>query len=154
MSGHTRVTQKHTELNYYGFVIILMTLSLIGCSSTAGIEGSVSANTGQGGQTVYSKYVIINNDSLARDIQIVDMKSDFVGNLLRAHVSLVNKDNDTINFQFKFSWFDEGGREIDPDTDAWTPVILYGNESKSLQGVAPNPNAKEFKIKIRGLYNE
>lgn len=154
MSDHTRATSRHTRLNYYGFVVILMTLSFIGCSSTAGIEGSMSATTEQGGQTVYSKQVVINNDSLARDIQIVDMKSDFVGNLLRAQVSLVNKDNDTINFQFKFSWFEESGREIDPDTDAWTPVILYGKESKSLQGVAPNPNAKEFKIKIRELSNE
>lgn len=154
MSDHTRVSLRHMGLSYYGFVIILMASSFIGCSSTAGIEGSMSAATGQDGQTAYSKYVIINNDSLARDIQIVDMKSDFVGNLLRAHVSLVNKDNDTLNFQFKFSWFEESGREIDPDTDAWTPVILYGKESKSLQGVAPNPNAKEFKIKIRELYNE
>lgn len=154
MSDHTRVSLRHMGLSYYGFVIILMASSFIGCSSTAGIEGSMSAAPGQDGQTTYSKYVIINNDSLARDIQIVDMKSDFVGNLLRAHVSLVNKDNDTLNFQFKFSWFEESGREIDPDTDAWTPVILYGKESKSLQGVAPNPNAKEFKIKIRELLNE
>lgn len=154
MSDHTRVSLRHIGLSYYGFVIILMASSFIGCSSTAGIEGSMSAAPGQDGQTTYSKYVIINNDSLARDIQIVDMKSDFVGNLLRAHVSLVNKDNDTLNFQFKFSWFEESGREIDPDTDAWTPVILYGKESKSLQGVAPNPNAKEFKIKIRELYTE
>lgn len=154
MSDHTRVSLRHMGLSYYGFVIILMASSFIGCSSTAGIEGSMSAAPGQDGQTTYSKYVIINNDSLARDIQIVDMKSDFVGNLLRAHVSLVNKDNDTLNFQFKFSWFEESGREIDPDTDAWTPVILYGKESKSLQGVAPNPNAKEFKIKIRELYTE
>lgn len=154
MNDHTRVSLRHMGLSYYGFAIILMASSFIGCSSTAGIEGSMSAATGQGDQTTYSKYVIINNDSLARDIQIVDMKSDFVGNLLRAHVSLVNKDNDTLNFQFKFSWFEESGREIDPDTDAWTPVILYGKESKSLQGVAPNPNAKEFKIKIRELYTE
>ncbi len=154
MSDHTRLSLRHMGLSYYGFVIILMASSFIGCSSTAGIEGSMSAAPGQDGQTTYSKYVIINNDSLARDIQIVDMKSDFVGNLLRAHVSLVNKDNDTLNFQFKFSWFEESGREIDPDTDAWTPVILYGKESKSLQGVAPNPNAKEFKIKIRELYTE
>lgn len=154
MSYHARAASMQIKLAYYGFVIILMALSLTGCSTTAGIEGSMSAATGQDGQTVYRKNVIINNDSLARNIQIVDMKSDFLGNLLRAHVSLLNKDNDTINLQFKFSWFDEGGRELDPDTDAWTPVILYGNESKSLQGVAPNPNAKEFKIKIRELHNE
>lgn len=154
MSDYTKITSKHTKLNYYGFIIILMAVSFIGCSTTAGIEGSMSAATGQNGQTVYRKNVIINNASLARNIQIADMKSDFVGNLLRAHVSLLNKDNDTMNLQFKFSWFDENGREIDPDTDAWTPVILYGNESKSLQGVAPNPNAKEFKIKIRELQDE
>ena len=70
MSDHTRATSRHTGLNYYGFVVILMALSFIGCSSTAGIEGSMSATTEQGGQTVYSKQVVINNDSLARDIQI------------------------------------------------------------------------------------
>lgn len=154
MSDQPGATSKHAGLNFYGFVIVSMALSFIGCSSTAGIEGSMSATAGQGSQTEYRKQVIVNNKSLARNIQIVDMKSDFVGNLLRANVSLVNKDNDTIHIQFKFSWFEESGREIDPDTDTWTPVILYGNESKSLQGVAPNPNAKEFKIKIRELLNE
>lgn len=151
MSDHTRATSMHTKRAYYGFIIMVVALSLIGCSTTAGIEGSLSATTGQDGQTVYKKNVIVNNDSLARNVQIVDMKSDFVGNLLRAHVSLLSKDNDTQNLQVKFSWFDEGGRELDPDTEAWTPVILYGNESKSLQGVAPNPTAKEFKVKIREL---
>jgi uncharacterized protein YcfL len=30
----------------------------------------------------------------------------------------------------------------------WLPLVLSGNESKTLQAVAPNAAAREFKIKI------
>ncbi|HHT9160143.1 MAG TPA: YcfL family protein [Candidatus Brocadiaceae bacterium] len=135
---------------YLCFAIVIVAFSATGCA-TSGIEGSATVVTGSAGQTVSTKYVIINNKRLARGIQIVDLKPDFVGDVLRASVSVVNKYSKTLNFQYKFSWFDENGREIDPDSDAWTPVLLYGNESKELQGIAPNSSAKEFKIKIRKL---
>lgn len=128
----------------------LMTVTLAGCS-TAGIEGSASAVSGQGDQTVAKNQITRNNDLKLGNLHITDLKADFTGSLLRAHVSLLSKDNDTLHFQYRFSWFDENGREIDSDTDAWTPLIIYGNESRALQAIAPAPDAKEFKINIRKL---
>jgi hypothetical protein len=38
---------------------------------------------------------------------------------------------------------------VDPNTDAWTPVILHGFETVTVPGVAPSPDVKSFKINIR-----
>ena len=91
-----------TGLNHCCIAFVLITLTLAGCS-TAGIEGSASAVSRQKGQTVVNNQVIINNNYLATNLQITDLKADFVGNLLIAHVALLNKNNDTINFQYRFS---------------------------------------------------
>ncbi len=122
--------------------------SLSGCAPTAGIEGSAEqigpADSGQ-----YSSYVVVNNPKMARGIQIVDLETGYAGNLLKANVTLVSKYSDTQNFKYKFSWFDADGVEIDANSTPWIPMLLYGNETKTIQGVAPNPTAKKFKIKLR-----
>ncbi|MBN1553065.1 YcfL family protein [bacterium] len=128
---------------------VLMVLATGCVRRTSGVQGSASSSVSPSGQVAYSNYVIINNQELSRGIQIVDLKSRYVYDMLQANVIIVNKYNKTLNIQYKFSWFDEAGMEIDVDSSAWTPVILYGNETKTLQGTAPNPSAVEFKINIR-----
>jgi len=54
-----------------------------------------------------------------------------------------------LDFQYKFAWLNKDGIEINPDGGPWTPLIMYGNESRTVQSVAPNPSAREFRIKIR-----
>jgi len=39
--------------------------------------------------------------------------------------------------------------EVDSARSAWIPIYLNGRETKTIQGLAPNPSAKTFKIKIR-----
>lgn len=153
MFHHTTKKTTDAGLIRLWIAVGLMAVTLAGCS-TAVIEGSASAVSGQKDQTVAKKQVSRNNDLKAGDLHITNLKADFAGNLLRAHVSVLNKDNDTRHFQYRFSWFDEGGYEIDSDTDAWTPLILYGKESRALQAIAPAPGAQEFKIKIRKLSGE
>jgi len=122
----------------------------MGCA-TSGIAGKARAVATPSGDTQLTKCVVINNPALARGLQIVDMQHSYAGDLLKAQVTVVSKYSRTLNVQYKFSWFNEQGIEINPDGGPWTPLILYGNETKSLQGVAPNPSAKEFKIQIRGM---
>ncbi|HPJ72967.1 MAG TPA: YcfL family protein, partial [bacterium] len=86
---------------------------LSGCSSSAGISGSVTATEVAPGVYEYSEFVVVNNPSLADDIQIVKMYTDFVGDLMRATVTLVSKESDTQNVLYNFSWFDGQGVEID-----------------------------------------
>jgi uncharacterized protein YcfL len=129
-----------------------MLLCLAGCASdrTAGIEGTAGMGAGPDGASAVSKYVIVNNSKLARGIQVVDLRSlRTASNLLRASVTVVSKYSKTLEFQYKFAWFDAQGMEIDPEARPWTPVTLYGNETKTLQATAPNSAATEYKIKIR-----
>ena len=132
-----------------GVVSIGLMLGILTGCATSGIEGNASAVKMTDGGTQLSKYVIVNNPKLARSIQIVNLQQSYVGDLLKAQVSLVSKNSKTLNFQYKFAWFDGQGVEINLEGSPWTPLVFYGFETKSLQAVAPNPSAREFKIKIR-----
>ncbi len=121
-----------------------------GCrSTTSGIEGSSTVMRDADGGYQYSEYVVVNNPKVARGLQIVDLDQQFVGDILRAQVTLASKYSKTQNFRYRFSWFDETGVELDAGARHWLPLIMYGNETKTLQGVAPNPAARQFKINIR-----
>jgi uncharacterized protein YcfL len=93
--------------------------------------------------------VIVNNPKVARGLQIVDIATQFAGNIMEADVTLVSKYSDTEQYQYKFSWFDSDGIELDSESNAWIPFIIYGNETKTFRGTAPNPSAKQFKINIK-----
>jgi len=123
-------------------------VALSGCAATSGIAGSAAVVKGPEGYLQESR-VVVDNDSLARAIKITDLKSTFAGDLLKANVTLYSKRTDTLALQYKFRWYNSQGIEIDPESSPWQPIIIYGRETKSVQSVAPNPSAKEFKIEIR-----
>ena len=129
-------------------IALPLMIALSGCSSTSGIQGS-SAIMEDGSGIQHSEYVIVNNPKVARGLQIVDIATQFAGNLLIADVTLVSKYSDTEQYQYKFAWFDSDGIEIDSEANVWTPFIMYGNETKTFRGAGPNPSAKQFKINIR-----
>lgn len=121
-----------------------------GCRTTSGIEVGAAAVQTPDGNYQLSKLQVINNERLAGAIQVVDVRSAFVGDLLRANLTLVSSSSRTQDFQYKFVWFDASGMEVYPDANAWTPMLLYGHESKAIQATAPAPSVREFKVKIRG----
>ena len=83
------------------------------------------------------------------DIKVLDTRSRVINDLLQVNMELENGYSHPYNLEYKFSWYDSGGMEIDPGRTAWIPFHLNGRETKSVQGVAPNPSAKAFKIKLR-----
>ena|SRR6266568_2535762 len=134
----------------FGTAVALLALTcLAGCSTTAGIEAVGTTTWNQEGARELQSKVIINNSSLAGDIQVMDAKSALAGDLMRAQVTLKSKDRDTVPIQYRFEWYDANGMEIGAGTSAWKPFLIYGRESRSLQGVAPDPRAREYKLKIR-----
>ncbi|MEA1926944.1 MAG: YcfL family protein [Candidatus Auribacterota bacterium] len=130
-------------------IALPLLIALAGCSSTAGIQGSSAMMTDSSGDIEHSEYVIVNNPKVARGLQIVDMATKRIGNMLQASITLVSKYSDTEEYQYKFAWFDADGFELDPEGNAWIPFIMYGNETKTIQGVSPNPSARQFKINLR-----
>jgi uncharacterized protein YcfL len=130
-------------------VAITAALGLVGCSTTAGVEATGKTTWDEQGARSLEKNVVFNNSGLTGDIQIVDIKSVLTGDVMRVQATLRSKDKDTLPFQYRFDWYDGGGLEINSGAGSWKPLILYGRESKTIQAVAPDPRAKEFKLKIR-----
>jgi uncharacterized protein YcfL len=128
---------------------LMAIISLSGCSTTAGVEATGKTTWNDEGARELSKKVVFNSSSLAGDLQIVDMQSTLAGNLMKAQATLKSKDRDTMSFQYRFDWYDAGGMEINSGAGSWKPLIITGRESKTIQSVAPDPRAKEFKLKIR-----
>lgn len=122
---------------------------LAGCSTTAGVETTGKMSWDEQGARTLEKNVVFNNSGLKGDIQIVDVKSSMAGDIMRAQATLRSKDRDTLPFQYRFEWFDASGMEINSGSGSWKPLLLNGRESKTIQAVAPDPRAKEFKLKIR-----
>jgi len=130
----------------------LLAGSATGCRyGSSGIQANAAvAQTPEGGVST-SKYVLINNTKLANGIQVVDLRQAFANDILQAQVTVVSKSSRTQNFQYKFQWYNAQGSEVEADRFPWTPVALYGFDSKSLSATAPNPTVREFRINIRAL---
>jgi uncharacterized protein YcfL len=116
---------------------------------TSGTEVVGVMVAGPDGQEEMSRAVIVNNAKLGRQIQVVDVRHEYAGDILKASLTLTSKYAGTLKFQYKFAWFNDAGVEVRQDTDAWTPVVLYGNETRTVQGLAPSPDVKAFKVNIR-----
>jgi uncharacterized protein YcfL len=102
-----------------------------------------------GGDYAFSNFVLINNKALLRDLQITDIKSKMVNDLMQAQVQVLNKTSRTFSFEYSFNWFDASGFQVTGVGEHWSPVVINGNEVKSLNGVAPTPEASQFKVQIR-----
>lgn len=128
---------------------LIAAFGLTGCSTTAGVETTGKMTWDEQGARSLEKHVVFNNSGLRGNIQIVDVKSAMAGDIMRAQATLRSKDRDTLPFQYRFDWYDASGLEINSGAGSWKPLVLYGRESKTIQAVAPDPRAKEFKLKIR-----
>ncbi len=120
-----------------------------GCiQKTSGTE-VVGVMTSPQDQSGMSRAIIVNNAKFGRTVQVVDVRHEMEGDLLKVNLVLTSKYAGSTKFQYKFAWYDAAGLEVRPNTDAWNPVILHGFETVSVHGVAPGPDVKSFKVNIR-----
>ena len=143
--------RKTAAAVFFAAAALLATVSLNGCSTTAGVEASGKTVWNEEGARELSKKVVFESSRLAGDLKVIDMQSALAGNMMRAQATLKSKDGDTLSFQYRFDWYDASGMEINSGAGSWKPLIITGRETKTVQSVAPDPRAKEFKLKIRNI---
>jgi uncharacterized protein YcfL len=123
---------------FFALPIIACAALLSGCwTSVMEIDGSSAGN------------VTVNFKNSPVDIKVLDTRSRFIGGLLQVSQELESGISHPYRLEYKFSWYDSGGMDIDSARSAWIPLYLNGREVKSIQGLAPNPAAKAFKIRFR-----
>jgi uncharacterized protein YcfL len=129
-------------------VLLTILVTLSGCSTTAGVEARGKTGWDDEGKRVLEKRVTYESGSLEGDLQIVDLKSAMVNDIMRAQATLRSRDRDTLPFEYRFEWFDANGFEVGTK-EAWKPLLLSGKETKNIQSTAPDPRAREFVLKLR-----
>lgn len=143
------IRMKEFSVRAITAVVITVSLGLGGCSTTGGVEATGKTGWDDQGARSLETNIVFSSSGLKGDVNIVDLKSTLAGDIMRAQVLLRSKDNDTLQLQYRFEWYDAGGTEINSGSGSWKPLILNGRETKTVQGVAPDPRAKEFKLKLR-----
>lgn len=128
---------------------MLLAVSLTGCSfSSGGSAGGRAAWDDQGAPILKTK-VEFDNPYLARNVEITNATSSRVGDLMMAQVAIHSKTDATLNLLYKIEWYDLNGMALSTASATWKPLLIYGREIKSVQGVAPDPRGREYKLLLR-----
>ena len=123
---------------------------LSGCSATSGAAGRArEVGRTDAGAPLLDTKVVYNSTALSRKVAIDEMTSSKAGDMLLAQVTMHSKAGDTINLQYKFEWFDLNGLALNAASATWKPLLIYGKESKTIQGLAPDPRGREYKLLLR-----
>lgn len=122
---------------------------LSGCSATSGTEGRAKLGWTDEGAPLLNTKVVYNSSSLSRKVTIEEMTSSKSGDMMLAQVTMRSKAGDTLNLQYKFEWYDLSGLALNASSATWKPLIIYGKESKTIQGLAPDPRGRDYKLLLR-----
>ena len=131
---------------------VLCFVCLMACASSTSNVGVGEFVFTPDGNYSFSNYVLINNQELSRYIQIVDIKGRIVNDLMQAQIEVLNKYDRDYNFEYRFQWYDDKGFEMRSVKEHWIPVLIYGQEAKTLVGIAPNPESVKFRVNIRSAH--
>ncbi|MBE0502802.1 MAG: YcfL family protein [Desulfuromonadales bacterium] len=130
-------------------LLIVGMVALSGCSATSGAEGRAKVGWTDDGAPLLNTKVVYNSSNLSRKVAIEEMTSSKAGDMLLAQVTMRSKAGDTLNLQYKFEWFDLNGLALNAASATWKPLIIYGKESKTIQGLAPDPRGRDYKLLLR-----
>ena len=131
-------------------VLLIVGMAVLsGCAATSGAEGRAKVGWRDDGAPLLNTKVVYNSTSLSRKIAIDEMTSSKAGDMLLAQVTLHSKAAETLSFQYKFEWFDLNGLALNAASATWKPLIIYGKESKTIQGLAPDPRGRDYKLLLR-----
>lgn len=119
--------------------VLLLAMALSACSkATSGISIESS-----------NQNVVIGNRLLANSLEIEKALISEVNGLMKAGVPVTSKTNSDMRLQYRFYWYDAQGLEVAGSNSPWRQFVLHGKDSVTLQAVAKNPNATQYRINIR-----
>lgn len=124
---------------------VLLAIVIAGLTGVTGCSAPVEGIRTDSNEN-YIKY---HSAQMRSRVKLIDLKSRRVGDILQASAELKNGWDNTLDFQYKFKFFDKDGFEVGVDSRPWTPITLIGQETANVQAVAPNPSATSFKIYIQ-----
>ncbi len=129
--------------------VLILTAGLVwlpGCQSVNTVERAAP----EGRRQMVDDKRVSTDYTLSRSLQVTAVNETTVsGDMLKIQVEVRNTSSRPKNFNYKFEWFDMDGMAVDSPLSAWKPARLKGKETMMLTAAAPNPRAKDFKLKLQ-----
>ena len=100
-----------------------------------------------------SGQVRVDNSSFASDVNVVDISSVMVADLIKASALIQSKSSTDLRLQYKFTWYDASGFTVEDEANSWKSVKLHGKQQLQVGAVAPNSQATRFDIYVREAFS-
>jgi len=114
-----------------------------GCYSTAGTSVVVNHETGT--SALYE-----GNTRLHNAVAVTGVTYDTVpAGLNRVNFQLASLVQRRLHLQYRISWYNSEGMEIDAESRTYRPLVLQGMDAVTVTGVANSPSAVTSRIHIR-----
>lgn len=114
-----------------------------GCHTTAGT--SVVLNHDSGGSVIYE-----GNTRLHNAVAVTAVTYDKVpAGLNRVNIQITSLVQHNLHLQYRISWYNAEGMEIDGAGRTYRPLLLHGADSVTVTGVANHPSAVTSRLRIR-----
>jgi uncharacterized protein YcfL len=116
--------------------------------------GCQTVNTTETAQPAFQRNMVaekrvITDGSLARKVQVQGVNvSDGPGGFLKVQAEVLNTTRSYQRFAYKWEWFDKDGNVVEGPSSVAVTRQVEGKESLFIQGVAPNPTVRYFRLKL------
>ena len=116
-----------------------------GCHTTAGTSVVLRHDDG-------SSLLVEGNTRLKNEVAVTAVTYDKVPNgLNRVNIQLTSLVQRQVHLQYRISWYNAEGMEIDGAGRTYRPLVLQGLDSVTVTGVANHPSAVTSRIRVREL---
>ena len=132
--------------NYLVLALAAGALAFAGCTTTV---NSVENTQKVGSSLVITDTRVVTDTDLARSVAVVAVNTITTpAGFLKVQVQLKNHTFSRKNFLYRFEWFDINGMQVNNIVSASIPEEIEGGETKFINGLAPNPDCKDFRLKF------
>jgi uncharacterized protein YcfL len=128
---------------------------LLACLGGAAAAGCIhNVNTVERAEPMATPQVVndkrVEADSgLVEKAKCVGVRETVVGDLVKIQVEIYNSTTQTQTIHYRFEWYDSAGIFVDSPMSIWKSETLQAKETKPLVSIAPNPNARDFRLKLQ-----
>ncbi len=126
-------------------VAMVMGIGMIGLAGCENTSGTIVKTDHQSGSSI----IIEENARLARRIDVKETVYDEVNGLRRVCIKLASTSNKRLHVDYRISWFDASGMELDAQTKSYRSLIIEGHDAVTVSGVANSPAAVSSKLRVR-----
>ncbi len=85
-------------------------------------------------------------------LSITNLTAQKRNRLLFVQAEVTNHDIDNQQMFYRFKWLDANGFVVGDD-EAWQPLAMYSYQKQTINGVAPSPQATDFRLMVSSSEN-